>query len=313
MGLINAVNCNKENMGLGIADCAQYFGEPSMPILVRKGWSMLREDFEALDAEGFLALVQSGDWIPIPGAREFTMDIPEPTTQEFSGGVTSVIRNGKPVLNFNFDKGVYFHKALYSKNSFGQYNTNVVDDAGNIMFALSPDGTRVTAITTGMVNTGTYNFKNGDTSASTPFQLQFTNEEQFNRRMAVYSTDQSGIDFNEILRPITSTVITGTAEAGEPILVSIKFASNAATGVEALAATNFRIVNTATNAVVTINTVTTGVNPGDYVITPTTPTVAGQTLRVELYDATATPPVAVAIIEPNQLYSGMSAIITVAA
>lgn len=311
MGLINAVNCNKEDYGLGIVDCEQFFNEPKTPILIKKSWRMLKEDFEALDAAGFVELVQKGDWIPIPGAKQFTADIPEPTTEEYSGGIISVIRNGKPRFQFDYDKGIGFHKALYTKNSFAQYNVGVVDSSGNILLATSADGEYLTGITAGMVNTRTYVPKSGDTSSSTPFEFQLTNEEQFNRRMALYTTDQSGVDFNEDIMPITGVTITGTAEAGEPINVSVKAFTNSAYGIEGLTVSNFRVVNTATNAVVTLTSVTAGTNAGDYILTPTTPTTAGQTLRVEMYDETAG--YAVALIEPNQLYKGVSAAITVAA
>lgn len=313
MGLINTVNCDKEDLGLGIVECMQYFGEPEMPILVKKGWSMTRTAFEALTADDFIGLVQQGTIIPIPGMKQFTMDIPDPTNEEYSGGVISVVRNGKPVLRFDFDKGIAFHRALYSKNSFKNYDTWVVDASGNLMLATSADGSRVTALTTGMVNTRTYAFKSGDTSANTQFEFQLTNEEQFNRRMAVYSTDQSGIDFNEILRPITSVVITGTAEAGEPINVNVRAWSNEGYGIEGMIADNFRVVNDVTKAVVPVSTVVPGAEPGSYAITPTTPTTDGQKLKVQTYDATATPAVNVALIEPNQTYKGVSDVITVAA
>lgn len=311
MGLINAVNCNKEDYGLGIVDCEQFFNEPKTPILIKKSWRMLKTDFEALDTEGFVELVQSGQWEPNPGAKQFTLDLPDPTTEEYSGGVVSVIRNGKPSLGFDYDQGVAKHKLMYSKNSFGQYNVGIVDDSGTIMLALSADGMYVTGLTAGMVNTRTYTFKNGDTGSTSRFEFQLTNEEQFNRRMALYTTDQSGVDFNEDILPITGVTITGTAEAGEPINVSVKAFTNTVYGIQGLVATNFRVINTATNAIVPITSVVPGTNAGDYIITPTTPTTSGQTLRVEMYDAVAG--YAVALIEPNQLYKGISAVITVGA
>lgn len=302
MGLINAINCNKEDYGLGIVDCEQFFGEPNMPILVRKGWSMTKTAFEALTADDFVELVQTGVWIPIPGAKQFTMDIPDPTTEEYSGGVISVVRNGKPRLQFDFDKGVGFHKALYSKNAFSQYDLMITDDSGQLMFAEDASRTKVVGLSAGMVNTRTYAFKSGDTSANTMFEVQLTNEEQFNRRMAIYSVDQSNIDFNELLKPITSVTITGTAEAGDPIVVQVNAVSNTNYGIEALTAPNFRVVNNLTNAVVPITSVAVGTIAGQYLLTPTTPTTAGQVLRVELYDADV--PVAVALVGDNNLYKG---------
>lgn len=314
MGLINAVNCNKEDLGLGLGECLLKFGEPAMPVLVKKGWRMLREDFEALDSAGFQALVQQGTLEPVKGAKEFILNTPDSTTQEYSGGEMSTVRNAKPQLQFNYDLGISFHKALYSKNSFKKYDMLLTDKAGSLMFALSADGLYVTGITTGMVNTDTYAFKVGDTDANTPFKFQFTNEEQFNRRMAVYTVDQSEVDFNETLMPVTSAVITGTSSVANDINIAVKFWSNEGEGIEALEETNFRVINTSTNAVLPIDTVAAGTNEGDYVITLITPLVAPAPIKVQLYDATATPPAATTA--PNdlgQMFKGESATIVTTA
>ena len=307
MGLINAVNCNKEDLGLGLGECLLKFGTPNMPILIKKGWRMLVTEFQALDAEGFADLVQQGIFQPIPGANEFVLNTPELTTQDRAGGIITVSRNAKPQGQFNYDMGIGFHQALYSKNSFNKYDMGITDDNGSFMGAISADGLYVTGITTGMVNTGTYQFKNGDTDANTPFTFQFTNEEQFNKRMFVYTTDQSDVDFNETLYPITSAKVAIVSAVGTLVKVAVSFVSNNSEGVEALDAPNFRVVNATSNTVLTISTVTNGVNPGEYNITLSAAPTAGNLLRVELYDATATPPVAVAKEDVSgRFYKGVS-------
>lgn len=302
MGLINAINCNKETLDLGIVECQQYLKELKTPILIRKGWSMDRTAFEAMTIEDFVALVQNGDWQPVKGSKQFTDNTPDPTTEEYSGGVMSVVRNGKPQYQFDYDKGIAFHKALYSKNSFGAYNMGLVDAAGTLVLVLSADGTRVTGLSASMVNTRTFKPASGDTSSITSFEFQLDNEDQFNRRMALYSTDQSGVDFNEELDAIVGVTITGTADAGDPILVQVNAVSNGNYGINGLTADNFRVTNTVTNAVVPLTSVSAGATDGSYLLTPTTATTAGQILKVELYDADEA--VAVALIEPNQLYRG---------
>jgi len=314
MGLINAVNCNKEDLGLGLGECLLKFGTPKMPILVKKGWRMFRTEFEALTAEGIQALLQQGTFDPVPNGKEFILNTPDLTTQDFTGGIISVTRNAKPQLQFNYDLGISFHKALYSKNSFNKYDMLLTDDSGSLMGALSADGLYVTGITTGMVNTGTYAFKNGDTDANTPFTFQFTNEEQFNKRMFVYTVDQSDIDFNETLNPITSAIITGVSSVANDITIQVRFWSNEGEGVEALDETNFRVVNTVTNAVLPIDAVTNGTNEGDYKIELVTPLTTGTKIKVQLYDATATPPVAVAKLgDSGQFYKGESKELTTVA
>lgn len=314
MGLLNALNCDKEDKGLGLVDCEQFLSEFKTPILIKKGWSMTVADFEALDYAGFVALVQSGDWQPVEGAREFVNNTPEATTQEYSGGVMAVVRNGKPQYQFNYDNGYGFHAALYSKNSFNKYDMGIVDDNGTLILAYSADGLRVTGLTTGMVNTSTFTPRVGDANANTPFAFQLTNEAQFNKRMALYNVEQSGIDFNTEIKAIVSVEIAGTATAGDPINVTVTAVNNANFGIEGLDATNFRIVNTATNAVLAINTVANGTNPGQYVITPTVALVAAATITIEMYDATESVNVAIVdALEPFRLYKGISPVITVGA
>lgn len=170
------------------------------------------------------------------------------------------------------------------------------------MGATTADGLRFTGLLAGMVNTRTYTLQNADETAKTNFEFQLISEGQFNSRMALITVGQSGVDINTDVMAIIGVTITGTAEAGDPINVTVNAVNNTIFGIEGLGADNFRVVNTVTNAVVTLTSVTEGATPGTYVLTPTTPTTAGQILRVELYDTTAN--VNVALIEPNQLYKG---------
>lgn len=313
MGQINTVDCNHEDLGLGTVSCEIFLSEFKTPILIKKGWSMTVTAFEALDMDGFVGLAQSGDWQPVLGSRQFTNNTPDPTTEEYSGGIISVIRNGKPQYQFDYDKGIGFHKALYSKNTFSQYNIGLVDDSGALVLALSADGTRVTGFEAGMVNTRTYMPKSGDTAANTPFEFQLINEIQFNKRMMVYSVEESGVDFNSELQPITSVTITGTNAAGDPIEVQVNASGNAGYGIEGLVAANFRVRNSATNAVVALTSVTDNGN-GSYNLDPTVATVAAQTLIVETYDSDAEVNVTlVDTLTPIRLYKGESPVITVTA
>lgn len=310
MALINALDCNKVDLNLGVTECELRLGEFRSFILVPKSWSIPVTELETMDLSYVVGLVQAGTWQPVLNSVEFTNNTPDPTTKEYTGGVMAVIRNGKPQYMFEFDNGIGFHKAAYSKNSFKLYNIILVDESGTLVGATNGDGTRFTGLSASMVNTRTYVPETGDETAKTLIEFQLDNEAQFNTRMALITVGQSGVDVNTDIMAIIDVAITGTAEAGDPIQVSVDGVGNTIRGIEGLGAGNFRVINTATNAVVTLTSVTEGATPGTYLLTPTTPTVAAQTLRVELYDTTAG--VNVALVEPNQLYKGSSAIITVA-
>lgn len=313
MGLINAINCAKEDMGLGLVECQQFLQRFKTPILIKKSWRMLRTEFEALDAAGFVALVQSGAWQPVKGAKNFTADIPDPQEETYDDGTRVVTGDGKPTFQFDYDRGIAFHKALFSKNSFGLYNVGIVDEAGTLVLALSADGQYVTGLTAGQVNTNSYVPKAGTTSSNTPFWFQLTNTEQYNKRMAVYTTDQSGIDFNEDIDAIISVNITGTVSAADGFDINIVAGSNQNYGIEAIATGNLRAVNVTDNATLTIGGFTVGATAGNYSGTLTPAPGLGDIVKFYTYDATATPPVNVALIEPNMLLKGESENITTVA
>jgi len=311
MGLINAINCDKLNLGLGIVSCEQQLGEFAVPILIRKGWSMDVTDFQALDQEGFMALIQSGVWQPIPGYTEFINNTPETTTQEYSGGQIRAVRNGKAQYQWNYDMSYAFHKALYSKNSNSAWDIGIITANNVLLLAGAANGTRVKGITAGMVNTGTYTPRVGDTNAITPFMVQLTNEDEFNTRLITYNSDVAEVDFLSF-RPIISATITGTASAANGITVQVNAVNNTSYGVQGLVAANFRVINNTTNAVITIATVVEStVVPGQYKITTTPSLTNGTTVRVELYDASVPAPVAVDAL--GSLYQAVSAAITAAA
>ena len=311
MGLIGALNCKKNNYNLGTVTCEIFLNEFQTPILVKKGWRMLRTTFEALTEQDIVELIQTGVWNPITGKKQFTNNTPEPTTEEYSGGIISVVRNGKPQYQFDYDKGINFHKALYGLNSFGSYDMMLSDQSGQLIFALSADGLYVQAFESGMINTNTFQPKAGDTSALTAFAFQLTNEDQFNRRIEVMTADNSPTDWNSLQAIVGVTVsVVGTPAVGNTtITIDINAQGNSIFGIEALDLENIRIVNGTTNAVVTPTNMAATATPGRYILT--VPALTAATYTIQLYDATV--PVAVAHIEDTlELYAGISNGIVVA-
>ena len=312
MGQINAIACDKNALGLGLVGCQPFLTEFKTPILVRKGWSMTKTAFEALDLAGFIELIQTGVWEPVLGTKGFTNNTPDTVTEDYSGGVTAVVRNAKPLYQFDYNKGIAFHKALSSRNSFQEYDIILVDSSDTMVLALSPDGLRVTGLSASMVNTATFMPVAGDTSANTALTIQLDNEIQFNNRMAIYTSEESGVAPNTEFPAIANVNIEFTATAGDPINVFVSSGQNVRYGVAGLLAEDFRLIDTATNTVLAITTVTAGTNDGDYVVTPTVPLTAGQTIKIQTYDATAAVNVALRDTD-NALFKGESEVVTVGA
>lgn len=315
MALINAVNCDKDFLGTGIGSCEVFLNkEMDGVIITPKGWYLeVTNGNVPLTLEDLTVLVQKTTFDPVLGAVQFTDNTGDATTTDYTGGITAVVRNAKPTYQLRFESGLGFHTAAYSKNSFNQKNVLLVF-GGTIVGAYSPDGTRFYGLSMSMFNTQTLRLPAGDTRMGTLIDFQLSDEEQFNKRLAVLTADMLGFDVSSELQAIQSVTVTATATAGDPILVSVRSRNNTNYGIEALGAENFRIVNTATDAVLAITSVTATATEGNYSIVPTVALTQGQTIRIELYDNVAD--ISTAVVDattPVQLYKGQSAIITVAA
>lgn len=308
--LINALNCNKSLQGTGLVPCEIRLGRITSVLRVSPTWSF-NPATETFNLAYVISKIQDGTFTPFLKTLEFLNNTPDPTTKEYQSGAIAVIRNGKPQRSLEYDNGIGWHKSAYSYNGFRQNSVIEIDASGNVAVQNNVAGTLLNAWPTNMFNTRTYVPQVGDDNAKTLIEYQISNEEAYNKQMTIITAEQIGADLNEEVMGIIGVNIVGTAAAADPIEVTVTAVNNTIYGIEALTEPNFRVVNVATNAVVPLDTVTAGATPGTYSLTPTTPTIAAQTLRVEMYDSVAG--VATALIEPNQLYKGVSATITVTA
>jgi len=282
--LINQKNCLTSRKNLGLPDCIIQEGRLTGFILTPKGWS-IGLDTETFDKEYVNAQIQLGNFIPVLGAVEVINNTPEATTEEYEGGVMSVVRNGLPQYAFKFLKGGWkFASALYTYNSFQKYDVLFIFSSGAI--AGATNGTAFTSFDLGMLNNGTYMFTNGSASASVTCSMQLINETQFNRDVAIL--DASVLDFyvNTDILPITDIVLTGTADASDnKIYVEAVYAINQSTplgGIETPSLKLFVQGVSDTIVSVTYNTLT-----GKYEIVPTATLGSGDKVVVQLYDSVA--------------------------
>jgi len=313
MPQINALNCNKTFLGLGFGSCEIFTKALTGFILVPKGWSISATALNTFTLADAIELVQRTTWDIALNADDFTQNTPEPTTKDYTGGKKAVIRNGLPEYSFEFNNGIGFHKAAYSKNSFRRYDVLLLDDGGNIIGASSVDGLSFTGFPITMFNTRTYQQVQGDNTAATIVDFQIADEEMFNSQMTVLTKDNLGFNINQQVNAIQSVTITvvGTPEAGDPIVVNVNTYGNSITGIESLTTAQFMLVNNTTGAEAPATVAAVTGFPGRYSLTPTTPTTSGQTYVVYMYDSALD--VYTAILDDDLLYKGASNIITVSA
>jgi hypothetical protein len=283
MILINQKDCNTTRQNLGLPDCILQEGRLTGYVLVPKGWSIpLSSDFDLAYVND---QVQQGVFIPFLGAVEATNNTPEATTEEYQGGVKSVVRNGKPEFTFKFLKGGWkFANALYTYNSFQAYDVLLVFESNAI--AGATNDVNFSGFDLGMINAGTYMFTDGSTSSSVSVSMQLINQDQFNTDVALL--DQSSLNFNinTDVQPITDIVITGRASiADNKVYFGAKFRMNQASNLLGLAIPNLRatvdeVADTITAASLTYDSLTQ-----EWSFEPTTAVATSQDWVVQLYDS----------------------------
>lgn len=283
MVLINQKDCLVSRKNLGLSDCIIQEGRLTGFMIVPKGWA-INLTTDEFDLAYVNEQIQLGNFVPVLGAIEATNGTPEATTEEYQGGVKSVVRNGLPEYSFKYLKGGWkFASALYTYNSFQAFDLLFVFSSGAI--AGATNGTTFSGFELGMLNTGTYMFTDGSTSASVTVSMQLVNEVQFNRDVAILEADSLDFKVNQDVNPVTDIVITARADASEAkVYFKPVFEMNRATTLGGIAIANLRstvngVANTITAASLSYNATTK-----EYQYTPSATLVAGDKVIVELYD-----------------------------
>jgi hypothetical protein len=284
MILYNQKDCLTTRKNLGLPDCIIQEGRLTGFIIVPKGWS-LDLTSGTFDKDYVNEQIQLGNFVPILGAVEAINNTPEATTEEYQGGVLSVVRNGLPQFAFKFLKGGWkFANALYTYNSFQAFDVLFVFSSGAIAGAKASNN--LTGFDLGMMNSGTYMFTDGNVSSSVTVSMQIVNEAQFNRDVALL--DASVLDFNvntEIF-PITDIVMTGRADVSEgKVYFKASFDMNQATLLGGIAIANLKctingVADTIVALSLTFNSLTS-----EWEFETTTSFTTGDKIVVELYDS----------------------------
>jgi hypothetical protein len=306
MILINQKDCVTTRKNLGLPDCILQEGRLTGKILVPKGWSinLLTDVF---DKDYVNEQIQLGNFVPILGAVEVTNNTPEATTEEYQGGVMSVVRNGLPQFTFKFLKGGWkFANALYTYNSQQAFDILFVFSTGAI--AGATNGTTFSGFDLGMLNSGTFMFTDGSVSASVSTTIQLINETQFNRDVAVLDRSSLDFDINTDVNPITDIYMVGRADVSEAkVYFKASFDMNRATNLGGIAIANLRCTIDGVADTITALSLSYDSVSGEWSFTPTTTLTTSQSVVVQLYDAVNS--VATAKIG-NRYYKGVTPAIT---
>jgi len=316
MAQINTLLCNKDFLGTGLNPC-EFIQKKEWYsfIKVPSGWSLSISELEGLTKAEVIALVQQTTFDLFYNATAFTDNTADPTNEDFSSGISLTVRNGLPMLQFEFRHGIAFQSAASSKNTSMQGGVILIDRDNNIYGTWNNDETEFSGFTLSMFNTQTYRPTTGDTGARTLIDMQLANEVEINRRMAVITADSLGFNIVKDIKPIVSTyVVINSASVANGINVTINGLGNRGYGMPGITVDNIRVVDMTDNTVESIDTVSTGIEVGNYTITFDPDLTLGHQVKVVLWDATATPPVATALLADDvTLLKGESKPFTVTA
>jgi len=281
--LINSKDCSATVKNLGVPDCLGNNGRITGMITVSPSWSIdtATDTFTLAKVNDW---IQDGTFIPVLGAVEVVNGTPEPTTEEYQGGITSVVRNGLPMFTFKFLKGWSYARALYSMNSFQAYKVLLVFEDGSIAGAL--DGATLSGYSLGMLNTGTFMHTDGSVSGYVNTVIQLTSTDEYNLNTGV--VDQSVLGFNaNNLFPVTDIVMTGRADVSEDkVYFKPTFEMNQSSTLLGLAITNLRCTIDGTASTIVALSLVYNSTTKEWAFEPTDAFTTGSSIVVQLYDST---------------------------
>lgn len=304
--LINQKDCLTTRKNLGLSDCIVREGRLTGFVIVPKGWAidLVTDSFNLVYVN---SQIQLGNFTPVLGAIEATNGTPEATSEEYQGGIKSIVRNGLPEYTFKYLKGGWkFASALYTYNSFQAFDVLFVFSSGAI--AGATNGTTFSGFDLGMLNSGTYMFTDGATSSSVTVSMQLINETQFNRDVALL--DASSLDFkvNTDVYPITDVLISGRADISDSkVYFKPVFETNQANILGGIAIANLRVTISGVTNTITALSLSYNAQTKEWSFTPTGTLTISTPVIVELYDTVNS--VSVAKIG-TKLYKGISPSIT---
>lgn len=302
--------CNKNNGGTALIPCAIRMARAKSFLFVTPDWSFDIET-DTFDGDYVREQIALGKFTPFLNTVSFTDNTPETTYKDYDDGARGVIRNGLPEYSFEFDNGAAWHAIVSGYSSFQAGGVIIVDKAGNIWLQKSMDGSKLFAFSVNYLNVPTERAATGDETTGTMLQFQIANEIAWNRNRTVITAEQAQININDEVRGILDVTFDPVSNSvANGFVVDIKAKGNTAYGIEALDATDLRLINNTTDAVINITSVTpvAGI-AGRYSISPTPS--ATTVVRIETYDQGTGS--MVAIVGDLLMYKGVSDPITITA
>lgn len=309
---IDFLQCNKTHAGTALIPCAIRKKRTKSIFYVNPGWSFdLTDENLTFDDEYIRLQIMNGTFTPFLNTLSVTDNTPETTTKEYADGAMGVIRNGLPQITLEFDNGVNWHANAYGYNSFNSGGIIEVDVDGTIWAYRNMAKTKLVAMGVNMFNTATERQATGDETPATLITYQIADEVAYNTLRTAITAEEAGINVNQEIFGILDVSITPvTNSVANGFVIRIAATGNVGHPVQGLDATDLRMINADTNAVIAITSLTpVAATPGDYTIAPVPS--AGTDVIIKTRDADTNTDVA--LVGDMLMYKGESAVITIIA
>lgn len=308
MATVLGIDCSNKKGNIGVTNCIATPGQKIGHIKMPADWSAPITD--AFDKAYWNNLIQQGVAQFFSGAFGVTTATGDPTTQTSSLQIQTVTTRALPVTTSIFQKGYEWHAGAFLNS--GNNNASVIEifQDGSLRVVLSKDGQTISGFTTGMYEVLTVEDATDQAAQQTRIMYQMTDLLQYNTQ-GIFLTN---LDFNpntEVYN-IVDIIMSGRADVSDAkVFVKTPWLRNPNQNILGFTAPNFRLE---INGVVDVinGAVTYSSSTKEYSITPTTAITTGSAVVVRMYDATASPNVAVAKLGSTnpKFYTGATPVIT---
>ena len=216
---------------------------------------------------GFLALIASGDIVPLPVALSGIEDISKATeTGDDIYGNLVVNSDGQYRFSFMFEAGLGQNAALRAINQYKNWSV-ILPNADGVFPFKSSDGTKVQGVPCGVAYMEKITLKTAPgTSTYSKITISIKDAKDINENARFAKAD---FDFNE-LDGLAMTIVGKVSDTAEQAVITVKDAITGAS-VSGLTADNFSMINGSTLAAISITSATESGSTGQYTLAATMP------------------------------------------
>ena len=220
LSILNLVQCGLAAvLGIGTKGCTPFFKKVTAMWLTPQGFEY---DGASILNETYVSLLQAqGNLIVLKGIRTFTDNSADDAIETLEDGTKQISSLGLYEFAVAFINGLYFHAALHSLNSFGNYDATFIDRDGNILGTKAASG-NLKGFTIGMLQAMKLDFATDTTSQKEGLSLQLLERSELDTEYVFIQRKQ--LDFNpNLIDGVNEIVLTfKIAPANAAINLSVK-------------------------------------------------------------------------------------------